>query len=49
MSLPKERNYNFEQEISEIAITPKGNIANKKLTLYKYKAKALLIKLKLQK
>ena len=54
MSLPKERNYNFEQEISEIEVTPKGKVIERSrnektsLTLYKYKAKALLIKLKLK-
>lgn len=47
MELPKDRNYDFKQEISETEITPKGKVKSK-LTLYKYKAKAIIIKLKLK-
>lgn len=45
MSHIKERNYEFAQEMSETVITPKGKPAN--LALYKYKAKAIAIKLKM--
>lgn len=50
MQLPKERNYEFAQEMSETEITPEGKAKPKnKLILYKYKAKAIAIKLKLLK
>lgn len=50
MQLPKERNYQFKQELSEIEVTPEGKTKPKnKLLLYKYKAKAIAIKLKLLK
>jgi predicted ABC-type ATPase len=50
LSLPKERNYNFEQDMSDVVVTPKGETKSKtNLTLYKYKAKAIALKLKMSK
>lgn len=54
LSLPKERNYEFKQEMSDLVVTPKGEtkipVERKiSLTLYKYKAKAIALKLKMSK
>lgn len=45
--LPADRNYEFKEEISETVVTPTGKPASQKLLIYKYKAKAIAIKLKM--